>query len=385
MAHCYERVVVYAGLLGGGSTGFYSGNVLNIVDDAQALRPSVMAGVPRLFNRIYDRIAAATIRAPGLTGVIARTAIKQKLERLEAGQGFKHALWDRIVCNKVREVFGGRLELLISGSAPIDHKVLNFLRIALVTTFIEGYASTECNATATASAIDDRRGGHVGVPYAGVDIRLRDVPEMGYLATDTPCPRGEVLIRAKHLFKGYYKDAEKTRAAMDGDWLITGDIGQFEEDGNLKIIDRRKNILKLAQGEYVAVEFLETVYSRCPFVLNIFVHGDSLQSKLIAVVVPDPETFLPWARSILDNQDADMKQLCGNKQVADALLAELSKLGKESKLQGFEIIRSIHCEPEPFDVEGNKLLTPTFKLKRNVAKDYYRKQIDDMYQRISKD
>ncbi|KAJ2892146.1 medium-chain fatty acid-CoA ligase faa2, partial [Coemansia aciculifera] len=275
MAHCYERVVVYAGLLGGGSTGFYSGNVLNIVDDAQALRPSVMAGVPRLFNRIYDRIAAATIRAPGLTGVIARTAIKQKLERLEAGQGFKHALWDRIVCNKVREVFGGRLELLISGSAPIDHKVLNFLRIALVTTFIEGYASTECNATATASAIDDRRGGHVGVPYAGVDIRLRDVPEMGYLATDTPCPRGEVLIRAKHLFKGYYKDAEKTRAAMDGDWLITGDIGQFEEDGNLKIIDRRKNILKLAQGEYVAVEFLETVYSRCPFVLNIFVHGDS--------------------------------------------------------------------------------------------------------------
>ncbi|KAJ2740934.1 medium-chain fatty acid-CoA ligase faa2 [Coemansia sp. BCRC 34301] len=384
MAHCYERIIIYTGLLGGGSVGFFSGNVLNIADDAKALRPHVMAGVPRLFNRIYDRITAATIHAPGMTGIIARMAITQKLQRLEAGQGFGHAFWDRVVCRKIREFFGGRLELLISGSAPIDHKVLNFLRVALATTFVEGYASTECNATATASSIDDKRGGHVGVPYAGVDIRLRDVPEMGYLATDTPCPRGEVLIRAKHVFKGYYKDPKKTQAAMEGEWLVTGDVGQFEEDGNLKIIDRRKNIIKLAQGEYVAIEHLENIYARCPLVLNIFVHGDSLQSTLIAVVVPDPETFLPWARNVLGNPSADMEELCSSGQVSRALLEELRKLGRESKLQGFEIICSIYCEPEPFDIEGNKLLTSTFKLKRSVAKDYYRQKIDDMYRQIGK-
>ncbi|KAJ2458797.1 medium-chain fatty acid-CoA ligase faa2 [Coemansia sp. RSA 2424] len=384
MAHCFERLVVYTGLLGGGSVGFYSGNVLNIADDAQALRPHVIAGVPRLFNRIYDRIAAATINAPGMTGIIARTAIRQKLERLEAGQGIKHAFWDRIVCNKVREFFGGRLDMLISGSAPIDHKVLNFLRVALASAFVEGYASTECNATATVTSIDSRHGGHVGVPYLGVDVRLRDVPEMGYLATDTPCPRGEILIRAKHVFKGYYKDSEKTKAAMDGEWLITGDVGQFGEDGNLRVIDRRKNILKLAQGEYVATEFLETIYSRCPLVLNIFVHGDSLQSKLVAVVVPESETFLPWARKISGSPSAGMEELCSDEQVTGALLVELRKAGREAKLQGFEIIRSIYCESEPFDIEGNKLLTSTFKLKRNVARDYYRKQIDDMYREINK-
>ncbi|KAJ2014047.1 medium-chain fatty acid-CoA ligase faa2 [Coemansia sp. S85] len=207
---------------------------------------------------------------------------------------------------------------------------------------------------------------------------------MGYLSTDTPCPRGELLIRAKHVFKGYYKDPEKTKEAMDGDWLITGDIAQFEEDGNVKIIDRRKNILKLSQGEYVAIEYLETVYSRCQLIQNIFVHGDSLQSKLVAVVVPEPETFLPWARKITGDAQATVAELCGNEQVADELLAELRRLGRESKLQGFEIICSIYCEVEPFDIEGNKLLTSTFKLKRSVAKEYYRKQIDDMYRAINK-
>ncbi|KAJ2839512.1 medium-chain fatty acid-CoA ligase faa2 [Coemansia sp. 'formosensis'] len=207
---------------------------------------------------------------------------------------------------------------------------------------------------------------------------------MGYLATDTPCPRGEVLIRAKHVFKGYYKDPEKTQAAMEGEWLITGDIGQFEEDGNLKIIDRRKNILKLAQGEYVAVEHLETVYSRCPLIQNIFVHGDSLQSKLVAVVVPEPETFLPWARKISGSPQADFNELCGDEHVVGALLVELRKLGRESKLQGFEIICSLHCDAKPFDIEGNKLLTSTFKLKRNVAQEYYRTHIDKMYRAINK-
>ncbi|KAJ2733607.1 medium-chain fatty acid-CoA ligase faa2 [Coemansia sp. BCRC 34962] len=384
MAHCFERIVIYVGLLGGGSVGFYSGDVLNIISDAQALHPTVLAGVPRLFNRIYDRIAAATVQAPGLRGMIARAAIRQKLERLEAGQGFKHALWDRLVCSKIREVFGGRLELLISGSAPIDHEVLSFLRVALASTFVEGYASTECNATAIVTDPNENRAGHVGIPHLGVEVRLRDVPEMGYLSTDTPCPRGELLIRAKHVFKGYYKEPEKTKEAKEGEWLITGDIAQFEEDGNVKIIDRRKNILKLSQGEYVAIEYLETVYSRCPLIQNIFVHGDSLQSKLVAVVVPEPETFLPWARRISGNSQATVRELCGNKQVVDELLTELRKLGRESKLQGFEIIYSLYCEAEPFDIEGNKLLTSTFKLKRSVAKEYYRKQIDDMYHAINK-
>ncbi|KAJ1799457.1 medium-chain fatty acid-CoA ligase faa2 [Coemansia sp. RSA 2399] len=363
--------------------GFYSGNVLNIAEDAQVLQPNTIIGVPRLFNRIYDRIAAATIHAPGLSGVIARKAIQQKLQRLENGQGFKHAFWDRVVCNKIRQFFGGRLEFIASGSAPIDAKVLNFLRVALAVTFVEGFGSTECNAAATASVPEETRAGHVGVPYPAIDIRLRDVPEMNYLATDRPCPRGEILVRGKNVFRGYYKDEERTKEALEGEWLVTGDIGQFDVDGNIRIIDRRKNILKLSQGEYVAVEYLETVYSRSQLIQNIFVHGDSLQSTLVSVVVPDPETFLPWARKIAGNADAALEQLCKDEQVVGALLVELRKLGRATKLQGFELIREIYCDPVPFDIEGNGLLTATFKLKRKNAREYYQGQIDAMYAKIN--
>ncbi|KAJ1882730.1 medium-chain fatty acid-CoA ligase faa2 [Coemansia sp. RSA 1722] len=383
LAHCYERNNIYVGLFSGGCVGFYSGNVLTIAEDAQALRPTTMSGVPRLYNRIYDRIAAATIYAPGLSGVIARTAIRQKLERLDSGLGFTHPFWDRVVCNKIRQFFGGNLKLMVSGSAPIDAKVLNFMRVALAVTFLEGYASTECNAAATVCLMDENKAGHVGVPYPAIEVRLRDVPEMNYLATDQPCPRGEVLIRGKSVFIGYYNDQEKTKAAFDGDWLITGDIGQFNPDGNLKIIDRRKNILKLAQGEYVAVEFLETVYSRCPLIQNVFVHGDSLQSSLVGVVVPDPDTFLPWARKISGNNTESLENLCRDPQITGALLVELRLLGRESKLQGFEILREIYCDPIPFDVETNCLLTSTFKLKRDVAKQYYADEIKAMYDKIN--
>ncbi|KAJ2077408.1 medium-chain fatty acid-CoA ligase faa2 [Coemansia sp. RSA 988] len=391
LAHCFERNVVYVGMLVGGTVGFYSGDMLSISDDAQALRPTSMIGVPRLFNRIYDRIAAATIYAPGLGGVIARTAIRQKLERLDANQGFKHPFWDRVVCNKIKQFFGGHLELLISGSAPIDGKVLNFLRVALATTIVEGYGSTEGNSAATVSTMDEHTADHIGIPYPAIDIRLRDVPEMNYLTTDLPRPRGELLIRGKNVFVGYYRDPEKTKAAFDGDWLVTGDIGQLKEDGNLQIIDRRKNIIKLSQGEYVAVEHLETVYSRHKLLQNIFVHGDSLQSTLVAVVVPDPETFLPWARKISGSgihgnnkhAHASLEDLCKDEQVVGALLVELRKLGREANLQGFEIIRGIHCEPVPFDIESNGLLTSTFKLKRNLAKDYYRQHIDGLYSKIN--
>ncbi|KAJ1664459.1 medium-chain fatty acid-CoA ligase faa2 [Coemansia sp. RSA 1813] len=383
LAHCYERNIMYTGLLSSGALGFYSGNILNLIDDAQALRPNTLVGVPRLFNRIYDRIAAATIYAPGLSGVIARKAIQQKLKRLEDGQGFTHPFWDRVVCNKIKQFFGGRLEFVTSGSAPIDAKVLNFLRVALAVTFLEGFGSTECNAAATVCVVDENRAGHVGVPYPGIDIRLRDVPEMGYLATDRPCPRGEIMVRGKNVFRGYYKDAEKTKEVLEGEWLVTGDIGQFDADGNLKVIDRRKNILKLSQGEYVAVEYLETVYSRCHLVQNIFVHGDSLQSSLVSVVVPNPETFLPWARKIAGNADVSLEQLCKDEQVVGAFLVELRKLGRETKLQGFEIIREIYCDPVPFDIETNGLLTATLKLKRKNAREHYQSQIDAMYAKIN--
>ncbi|KAJ1964440.1 medium-chain fatty acid-CoA ligase faa2 [Dipsacomyces acuminosporus] len=383
LAHCFERNLTYVGLLAGGRIGFYSGDVLRIAEDAQILKPTIMIGVPRLFNRIYDRITASTIYAPGLTGIIARTAIKQKLANLEAGNGVKHALWDRIICNKIAQFFGGNLQILISGSAPIDAKVLNFLRVAIACTVLEGYGQTECNANATVCLIDENTAGHVGVPHPGVDVRLRDAPEMNYLASDEPCPRGELMIRSKCNFVGYHKDPEKTKETFENEWLLTGDIARFNEDGNISIIDRRKNIFKLAQGEYVAPEHLETVYNKHPLIQNIYIHGDSLQSELVGVVVPDPDVFVPWGQKITGNKGDTLESLANDKQVVGALLVELRQHGRQARLQGFEIVKDIYCDHVPFDIETNGLLTSTFKLKRNEAAAYYRPQIDEMYVRIN--
>ncbi|KAJ1942873.1 medium-chain fatty acid-CoA ligase faa2, partial [Linderina macrospora] len=196
LAHCYERNINYVGLLGGGAVGYYSGDVLRIAEDAQVLKPTIMIGVPRLFNRIYDRITAATIYAPGITGMIARTAISQKLKNLQQPGGkVTHAFWDRLVCNKIAQFFGGKLQFMISGSAPIDAKVLSFLRVAIACPILEGYGQTEGHAAATVCLMDENTAGHVGVPLPGVDIRLRDVPEMNYYVTDPSGPRGELLIR----------------------------------------------------------------------------------------------------------------------------------------------------------------------------------------------
>lgn len=288
----------------------------------------------------------------------------------------------------------------------------------------EGYGQTENSAAATITWPDDYEIGHVGGPLACNEIRLEDVEDMGYLSTDTRhgadpdrgveglpcCGRGEVCLRGPNVFKGYYKSPDKTTAALDADgWLHTGDVGLFTPSGALKIIDRKKNIFKLsqvgavlslcpppsrwrrrrltrdmaspppqphAQGEYVAAEKVEGVYLRSPFVAQLFVHGDSLQSCVVGIAVPEEEYLTKWARE--QGIEGDIATLCSKPEVKDAIMADLEVQAKEGKLRGFEKVKALHLDPEPWSVE-NGLLTPTFKLKRNVARKHYAEQIDAMY------
>lgn len=161
---------------------------------------------------------------------------------------------------------------------------------------------------------------------------------MNYFSTDKPFPRGEVCIRGNNVMLGYLNDPEKTRETIDAEgWLHTGDIGMVTATGNLSIIDRKKNIFKLAQGEYVAPEKLESIFAKSTFVMQCFVHGDSLEAELVAVVVPDPEHVLPWAKKkgLVGKSEEGMRALAGSAELKALVLEEIHKMAKKFKLAGW--------------------------------------------------
>lgn len=250
-----------------------------------------------------------------------------------------------------------------------------FLRCCAGCPVLEGYGQTECSAICSLQLPGDGDIGNVGPPLRCNYIKLVDVPDMNYMAKDG---KGEVCVKGYNVFKGYYKDPEKTKEAMDEDgWLHSGDVGQWMPNGCLKIIDRKKNIFKLAQGEYIAPEKIENIYVRSPLVAQVYIHGDSLKSSLVAIIVPDPETVPGFAKEKF-NLAEDMAEICKNADIKKAILEDITAVGKKAGLASFEQAKDIYLHPELFSVE-NELLTPTFKAKRNELKVYFKSQIEEMY------
>ncbi|XP_014870225.1 long-chain-fatty-acid--CoA ligase 5-like [Poecilia latipinna] len=301
-------------------------------------------------------------------------AAERKYAEVKDGIVRKNSIWDKLIFHKVQESLGGRVRMMVTGAAPISPSVLNFLRAALGCQIFEGYGQTECAAACTFTLPGDATAGHVGVPLPCNFVKLVDVEEMNYFASNG---EGEVCIKGTNVFKGYLKDPEKTAEALDKDgWLHTGDIGKWLPSGVLKIIDRKKNIFKLAQGEYIAPEKIENVYVRCGPVAQVFVHGDSLQSSLVAIVVPDADVLPGFAKSL--GIQGSIEELCKSTEVKKAIITDMTKLGREAGLKSFEQVKDVHLHPELFTIE-NGLLTPTLKAKRAELKELFQPQIDKLY------
>ncbi|CAO3628941.1 unnamed protein product [Cunninghamella echinulata] len=385
LAHIFGRVCDATAIACGSRIGYFGGDMLLLVDDIQELKPTIMATVPRLLNRIYAKVAASTVQAPGAVGALSRRGIAVKLENLQNGKGYTHPVWDRLVFNKVKKVLGGNMRIMITGSAPIGKDIMQFLRVAFCCDIREGYGATETCAASTIHYAGENLAGHIGAPFPNNEVMLLDVPEMNYLSTD-PLPRGEICIRGPNIFKGYFKDEEKTREAIDEEgWFHTGDIGLVNERGCIVIIDRKKNIFKLAQGEYIAPEKIENIYAKEGVVAQCFVYGDSLQSSLVGIIVPDPETlptFIASRSPKLGAQKLSYQELCKNPEVTKILLDRLNQVGKKAGLNGFEQVKALYLETEPFSME-NDLLTPTFKVKRPQAKKYFEAQINALYESLN--
>ncbi|KAK3524537.1 hypothetical protein QTP70_029847, partial [Hemibagrus guttatus] len=305
-------------------------------------------------------------------------AAKKKGEEVSSGIIRNDSIWDKIFFSKIQASLGGNLRMVITGAAPTSPTVLSFLRAALGCQVYEAYGQTECTAGCTFTTPGDWTSGHVGAPLPCNLIKLVDVPEKNYF---TSKGKGEVCVKGPNVFKGYLKDPVMTAETLDPEgWLHTGDIGQWLPNGTLKIIDRKKHIFKLAQGEYISPEKIENIYIRSEPVSQLYVHGDSLQSCLVGIVVPDPEVMPSWAqkRGIGGCYD----DLCKNVELKKAILDDLVSLGKAGGLHSFEQVKDIYIHNEMFSIE-NGLLTPTLKAKRPELKEYFKMQIEHLYGNIT--
>ncbi|KTF85170.1 hypothetical protein cypCar_00043477 [Cyprinus carpio] len=316
LAHMFERVVQTVLYSVGGRVGFFQGDIRLLPDDMKALKPTVFPVVPRLLNRVYDKVHSGA-QTPFKKWLL-NFAIEKKRAEVKQGIIRNDSIWDKLIFHKVQ--------------------------------IFEAYGQTECTAACSFTIPGDWHTGHVGVPVPCNIVKLVDVEEMNYFASNG---EGEVCVKGKNVFCGYLNDPEKTAEALDKDgWLHTGDIGKWLPSGVLKIIDRKKNIFKLAQGEYIAPEKIENVYIRSAPVAQVFVHGDSLQSSLVAIVVPDLEILPGFAEKL--GVKGSLEELCKNQ------------------------VKDLYLHPDMFTIE-NGLLTPTLKAKRADLTKFFKVQIESLY------
>ncbi|CAF3806836.1 unnamed protein product [Rotaria sordida] len=364
--------------LAGGEFGFWQGSVDKLMDDFRDFKPNTIIMVPRLLNKLYDTVMSEA-RRKGLSAINnLKSAIQSKLAEVRQGNFSQDTTWDSQIFHQIRLIFGNKVKRVISSSAPLSAEVADFCRAMFSCMFIEGYGQTECVAGCW-QAMNDTQSGETGIPTPVNHIKLVDIPEKAYFARDGV---GEICIRSKAVFSGYLKDEAKTRETIDEEgWLHTGDIGRWTENNTMRIIDRKKNIYKLSQGEYIAPEKIEGIYARSQFISQVFVYGDSFQNFPVAIVVLDDGFVKKWAAE--NSIDATLLATPEiNDRLRQAVLKDMIENGEKRDLMSFEQVKGIELITEPFTIE-NGLMTPTFKARRYAVEKQYKPIFDKLYKTMN--
>ncbi|CAH8666134.1 unnamed protein product [Schistosoma margrebowiei] len=307
----------------GACSGFLTESIDGLLDDAYLLRPTSLVVVPRVLSRLYTKYQSA-LGDSVVKKQLYNYIVNKKLAEQERGKFNHRSFVDTMLFGKLRKKFGGRVCCVVSGSAPLSPELSKF----------------------------------------------------AHAVFNVICARGD------HCSKGYFKDPVKTAELIDSDgWVHTGDIGEWTEEGSLKIVDRVKSIFKLAQGEYIAPEKIEMAYQTCKLTSQVFVDGNSQKNYPVAIVVPDftelrsalsNSKVLQHHKTLLDSE------LCRNETVNKFVLEEMNAIATLKLLKGFEKVQAIYLTDEVFTID-NGLLTPTMKLSRNKARNYFSKTIISLY------
>jgi long-chain acyl-CoA synthetase len=359
LSHVLERLVDYICFLKG-VTIAYCG-VLEIAEVFHRVRPNIFTAVPRVYEKIHARILEEVSHGPKVKRALFKTAVNVAIDDLHRGKrSLLGRVFDPLVYAKVRGAFGGRLRFSISGGAPLPTFVGEFFH-AMGVMVLEGYGLTETSPVIAVNSIAHHRLGTVGRLIPGVEVRIAD--------------DGEILTRGRHVMKGYWAKPEATAAVIDQDgWFATGDIGEFDGAGFLRITDRKKDLLVTAGGKNVAPQPIESHLKSSPFIENAVLFGDR-KPFVVALLVPNFEELERWAtEQTLDI--SDRATLVRHPRVA-TLFAEIVEKANQ-RLARFEAIKKFRLVHQPLTMDGGEL-TPTLKVKRRVVEERYNHLLDEMY------
>lgn len=387
LPHIMERMLVLLMMSVGAKIGFVSGDVRKYFrEDMEILEPTVFFTVPRLLNTIRQLIFSEFEKLPpGCSKNLVQQALRVKKENLLKYGELTHALYDALVFKKVRAKFGGKIEAILSGSAPLTKDLADDIKILFSAPLLEGYGLTETCGGGIISNINDLTNECSGGCTKNTKIKLVEVPEMNYGPHTTlngiPSPTGEICFYSPAVFKGYYQNPEETKKALDSEgWLHTGDVGRILPDNQgLKIIDRVKEIFKLSQGEYIAPSKLENIYSKSRFVLQICIYGDSTKNHIIAIIVPNPVNLIELLKFLGKwNDNSKVEDFFTDKEVIEAVIADLDALAKDHSFNSLEKVTKFAFSPIEFSPE-NGCLTPTMKLVRRKVAELFKSEIAALY------
>jgi long-chain acyl-CoA synthetase len=383
LAHIFERMVEIGVICHGGKIGFFQGDIKKLRDDISMLKPTIFAGVPKVYDRFKSAIDDKLAQTNFFVKFFVDYGFSSRMQ--EISEGKTPAAWS-LIFNSFREQFGGNLRLLVSGGAPLSPEVRDFLRVCFGCPFIQGYGLTETSAAGTVMLQNDHfTSNHIGSPVPSVEIKLMDIPEMNYLSTNDP-PQGEICIKGPSISSGYYKDPEKTAADFEeSGWYHTGDVGEWRKNGALAIIDRKKNIFKLAQGEYIAAESIELKLANSRWVSQFWIYGDSLKDSVVAIITLDQLFLNDYIKNTegcnIDYNKISEEELNEDKDLVTAVEKDILAVAKAAKLAGFETPRAIYLAKEW--LPESDLVTPTMKLKRPQLKKYYAEVIENLYKVVA--
>lgn len=370
LSHAFERMVAYIYLFSGVSLVFAE-SFDTVARDLARVRPTVLTGVPRVFEKLSARIIETGQAAPGVKATIFDWAVRAGVARSSAmlrGRTpgpitqLQARLAERLVFAKIREKLGGRLRFSASGSAPLGGNIMEFF-YAIGLPIIEGYGLTETAPILTFNPLDAPRVGTVGKALPGVELRI--------------APDGEILARGPNIMQGYFNKPEATAEALRDGWFHTGDIGQLDADGYLTITDRKKDLLVTSGGKKIAPQPIEAVLKRSPLVSEAVILGDR-RKYAAALIVPE---FAALERRLEDlgRPPASREELIARPDVVALYQEIVDALNRE--LSQFERIKRIALLPAEFTVESGEL-TPTLKVKRKVVEQKWAEQIEELYREL---